>query len=485
MVAICIELLDGQYAGTTADRTRCDWPPSPQRLFLALVATAYHAGLRESCAPALVWLAGLQTHPEIQSGWVNQDQLTRSLGVYVPANYVLSEEKQVEQGWLLGRKELAAFSVTPSDHQLAYVWPSENLPPSVEPRLCELLAHVAFLGRSESQVRAYVCVEKAQVPSLPITYSATNSSTVKGQHLAAIFPGILEAIEEHWNRATADYEKEISQQAAKKARSKKRQAKDSLADVPRAEVLPFPEQLPVIYYRRLNQLGASQHMEEPPKAAVEWLRTVRHELGRTIPLAFAPLLAADIRERLVQRQRGGLMVVPLPFVVHPNADGLVKGIAFLHDQTSPGEAESSLRQLVGEFQDASLPNGEHRFSTPSTITPTLSLGRWSRPSRLWTSVTPVILPAFPKPKRLVEDVTEAIRKCCEFVGISESFELEFDRSSPLRGVPKTERFRLPERYQHRPTLHIVLRFSKPVRGPLVLGVGRYLGIGLCVPLEEA
>jgi len=486
MVAISIELLDGQYAGTAAERTRCDWPPSPQRLFLALVATAHHAGLRENCASVLAWLAGLETHPEIRAGWVNQAQLTRSLGVFVPANYALSEEKQLEQGWLLGRKELSVFSVTPSDRRLVYAWPAETVPPSVEPCLRELLAHVAYLGRSESQIRAYLCLEEAEMPPLPVTYSATGDSLASGISLAALFPGILEAIEEHWNRGTADYEAEVARQVGKKARSKKPQATAPLLDTPRAEVLPFPEQLPVIYYRRGNQSEALQHLEKPPAATVEWLRTVRHEVGRSIPLAFAPLLAADIRERLVQRQRGGLMVVPLPFVGRPNADGLLKGVLFLHDEKSSDAAEvSSLRQLTGQFRDAVLPNGDHHFITPSTITPTLSLERWSGPSRLWASVTPVILPVFPKPKRLVEDVTEAIRVCCEFAGISESFELEFDRSSPLAGVPRTERFRLPERYRHRAVFHIVLRFSGLVRGPLVLGAGRFLGIGLCLPLQES
>ncbi|HMO85542.1 MAG TPA: hypothetical protein PKC18_11555, partial [Lacipirellulaceae bacterium] len=34
----------------------------------------------------------------------------------------------------------------------------------------------------------------------------------------------------------------------------------------------------------------------------------------------------------------------------------------------------------------------------------------------------------------------------------------------------------------RPQLHVYLRFAEPVVGPVLLGAGRFLGYGLCMPL---
>ncbi len=36
----------------------------------------------------------------------------------------------------------------------------------------------------------------------------------------------------------------------------------------------------------------------------------------------------------------------------------------------------------------------------------------------------------------------------------------------------------------RPLRHLVLTFGERVRGPLILGAGRFQGLGLCLPLPE-
>jgi CRISPR-associated protein Csb2 len=34
-------------------------------------------------------------------------------------------------------------------------------------------------------------------------------------------------------------------------------------------------------------------------------------------------------------------------------------------------------------------------------------------------------------------------------------------------------------------IHADIRFELPVKGPLLLGAGRYFGLGLCLPVEYA
>jgi len=33
-------------------------------------------------------------------------------------------------------------------------------------------------------------------------------------------------------------------------------------------------------------------------------------------------------------------------------------------------------------------------------------------------------------------------------------------------------------------VHADIQFAAPVRGPLLLGAGRYFGLGLCLPVED-
>jgi len=32
-------------------------------------------------------------------------------------------------------------------------------------------------------------------------------------------------------------------------------------------------------------------------------------------------------------------------------------------------------------------------------------------------------------------------------------------------------------------MHAVVEFSEPVRGPVIIGAGRFVGFGLCLPLD--
>ena len=163
----------------------------------------------------------------------------------------------------------------------------------------------------------------------------------------------------------------------------------------------------------------------------------------------------------------------------------MKGIAFYRDIENSGGGDQAVGDdQVGTFGQADLPNGAHEFAGEGTDTPTLATNTWSGPAALWTSATPIILPRFPDKRRFIEDVQTMLTECCSHIGIHEPFEFEIDRNGALIGVPPVHRFRLPERYQDRPAFHFVLRFQRPVRGPLILGAGRYLGIGLCVPLPH-
>jgi CRISPR-associated protein Csb2 len=130
---------------------------------------------------------------------------------------------------------------------------------------------------------------------------------------------------------------------------------------------------------------------------------------------------------------------------------------------------------------------------------------------IWASVTPVVLDRFPKSDRLkqrsqwTEEVIEIVANACANIGLPRPTEIDVDTTPWQNGVPRALQKQRPLRGQlvenktlaalgdgypafpakggsaARPQLHVWLRFSQPIIGPIILGAGRFLGYGLCSP----
>jgi CRISPR-associated protein Csb2 len=101
--------------------------------------------------------------------------------------------------------------------------------------------------------------------------------------------------------------------------------------------------------------------------------------------------------------------------------------------------------------------------------------QYLQPSRTWSTVTPVILDGFndhdgPKTQKL-------IRKALLHAGIETAVEFEFSAFGFRAGVEPANCYRRPEKLNGS-TVHVRLRFSVPVTGPLAIGAGRFRGFGL-------
>lgn len=132
----------------------------------------------------------------------------------------------------------------------------------------------------------------------------------------------------------------------------------------------------------------------------------------------------------------------------------------------------------------------------------LRVRSWCRPSRVWGSVTPVALDR--NPGNLHDDSPERRRKAFEEAQATvrsavsrvvfrsgddaavEPEQVDVLRSCVVAGTAKPRAY---PRFPHdtsrpqRVLVHVRLVFSESVRGPLLLGAGRYQGLGLCLPLD--
>lgn len=118
------------------------------------------------------------------------------------------------------------------------------------------------------------------------------------------------------------------------------------------------------------------------------------------------------------------------------------------------------------------------------VAETLRPGTWSRESLRWATVTPILLDRFPKKKGpTVEDL---IRLACAWVGLPEPGWVEHGPFSNLEGVPPVPEFKLIRKKgeQARWGVHAEVEFREPVRGPILLGAGRFFGMGLMKPVVQ-
>jgi CRISPR-associated protein Csb2 len=208
-----------------------------------------------------------------------------------------------------------------------------------------------------------------------------------------------------------------------------------------------------------------------------------------------------------------LAVVPLPAVTGPRPDGTLLGIALVLPRDLGDDARGAVMRALARFEDS------HRTGTESwpplpvllgdagvlvlqrvacatnrcdTLRPTI----WIGPARRWASATPIALDRNPgelhhaDPERrraafraAAACVSEAVRR----IGLPAPVEVDVLRSCALPGTAEPQRYpRFPPaaRRLQRVLVHARLRFDVPVRGPILVGAGRYQGLGLLLPDDE-
>ncbi len=69
-------------------------------------------------------------------------------------------------------------------------------------------------------------------------------------------------------------------------------------------------------------------------------------------------------------------------------------------------------------------------------------------------------------------------------GYPEPRSIRISASPMLSGVPHARAFHVRHREKRppRPLIHATIQFDQPIRGPVVIGSGRYMGFGFCRPV---
>lgn len=470
MLVMEVEYLMGRVIASSADDRRVvEWPPHPARLFSALASALHECKLGAGVRAALQWLEA-QPEPAIYANPPQHGGAARAVcDVFVPVNdpkhktlAILPDKRLRQLRWF------PAF--TPTGKTVYFIWRAAELEPYIVEALQLAAEHVTYLGHSMSPVRVFVRC------ALPLAIQPTLIPDPEGKLLLRTpAPGRLAYLEE-----------------------RHRQRLDNEGLQPRLGRISA--------YR----IAAAEPPVEIARSVFQHVFVLRCEHDRHLPLTGAFHLCGLLRKAVLEccpdplpeiisghRPDGAasaqahLALMPLANIAHAQADGRIMGFALLlPKQATLAERQQLMQGLLalrtlrlgrwGEWRLCLL-GAEALAGAARALQPSV----YSEAHRHWASVTPVVFGHFPKPKP-GKDVLAVIGRACRDIGLPAPAWAELVPASRFKAVPLAKSF-IGEEFDRsaylrgKLTAHVVLRFAEPVCGPIILGAGRFLGLGVCKP----
>ena len=246
---------------------------------------------------------------------------------------------------------------------------------------------------------------------------------------------------------------------------------------------------------------SSAFMPTPQEHACKLVTAVRNLAARRLT-KMLPKRAAEVDRLVVGRNAGAadigrrVRITALPSIGHPHASPSIRRVLveippdcpFSRNELSVALASQSLDR-INETTDEFV---ERAVLTPADDASMLRhYGIGGRPSRRWQTITPAALPE-PKLKgrvrgsdraaadqRAAAAVADALRHAgLNWRGVTIRVQIE-----PFRRKGARADHFCADRFAGR-LLHVEITFPAPVSGPLVVGDGRWLGLGLMAPVRE-
>ena len=404
--------------------------------------------------------------------------------------FVVDVGKKGKRKWISGRgKQERHFpSFTLEEPVVTFVWSQAHPPNAMKTALDGLLERVTRLGHSSSLVSCRL----ADDPPAP-NYVTGSGNLV----LRCAASGQLAALEQRFE-----------QHQAVKPRS-----------------LPFT----AVRYREAAEVPSDGEPLLRPDTAGEWIVFEFLVQSRRIPSFRVVEIASTMRAAVMAHAQNPIpeglsghkttgapsrlphvAFLPLPYVGHEHADSRIMGVAVSLPESLDEQSRRATLRAIGlwerEEEDDSLAlifGGKGvlrlvRRPGPSDLA-TLRSESWHRASRRWTTATPIALPTHPGPlakgsaasrSKAWDRAEQAVRRACKNVGLPEPASVEVSLQPFVRGARPAADF--PAFRQRgrdgtqvaRRLIHAAIAFDDLVQGPLVLGAGRFLGLGLMRPLND-
>lgn len=470
-LCISVTFLDPFFHGQGDDGP--EWPPSPMRVVQALIA-----GARTGCpdrdwngtrAEALALLGG-------RSPLIVGPEATRSkrCKYFVPNNqsdvsFERQERLTVKVAW--PHRLLNGEAV----HYLWAIRPNEEAAARI---LCDIAKHILALGWGIDQVVASGRIlSEAQARVLPgRRWKPWRLPRTGSGGLRVPTDGFVDDLDQCY-------------------RSFLERWGDNLYRPPRK-----PKSFDMVHYLSSNVLPARSYAAfEFPEgvafraedvavvAAMIRSRTCRaaSQDSHEFPGGSAVYVAGHVEEAR-QTNPPRFSYLPLPTIGHEHADGMIRRLLVAEPFGGDGaHAAWAQERLLNTTLQDNQGNQRGMLLDLWRRSSSKEVERYVRESQFWCSVTPVVLPGLDDGKQ--SKAERLFLKALAQAGIPiEAVESVALRKAPFwPGGVHPRYYFLPDYMRRFSRWYAKLRFCEPVPGPLSIGVGRHVGLGLFASADHA
>ena len=478
LLHITVHWLDDRYHGLLGRDGPPEWPPSPYRLFQALVAGAARAGKLNKLARPLHWLE-IQAPPIIITPPSAPGQIITR---YVPNND--GDKKPDRQARLTGKTFRPTIML--ADPSVHYLW--------------EYDAAAVEIDGIVDAARSLICL------GLGIDMAFADASSITEEKIDTIngirwLPRAGTFRDEGMLRVPRD--QSLSDLICAHQSALERIGHDGILRSVR-KPMAFDT---VLYTSSERPLGRPYELfslrdaegdfsPEPQAKLIHVAGMVRRAAIKAME-GYPPGVPDPAKwiETFVAGHRNGnddhkqFSYIPLPSIGHEHADCNIRRVMIV----APFGEDANLAHLAEQL------DGHPLEREGGGIAPTLRhlrrdgfTAQYIRQSRVWATVIPSILPGHDdhkpaKTKKLLEIALRqsGVEQPCEFTWSSMP---NFRHSMPAFKHDRRGRhlgyFR-PNHLEKFTLVHARLTFTTPVPGPMIIGAGRHCGFGVCAVVDAA
>ena len=501
-VTIAVRLHDGRYHGTG------DGPPSPFRLFQALVAGAGGGSeFSDQDSAALVWLEQRDS-PVIASPVTMVGQRFKT---YVPNNDIDAKDGDLRRIGEIRTGKMIRPLLFDAHIPFLYAWGFDNDEESEQhaATICAVAEQLYQFGRGVDLAWAWgEVLDDEELDTRLSTYHGIvyrPSDGGRGRTLACPQSGSMKSLKDRYTANRQRFRTERQGQSTKQIFSQP----------------PKPRFVQVAY-------------ESPPSRRVYELRQHSREASFAVwPQARASDLVVGLRDGAVKRLLGALpdpnsqiervlvgrkadgadsgptslrvKIVPLPSIGHHQVDRGIRRVLVEVPAGCPLRADDvhwafSGLELIDPRTDEVLD-----FTPSSDDRMLVRYGAAGRTfSRIWRTVTPAALPGRARrrridPARIREEAkggaeraaeqaraAAAVAQALRHAGVRTRAEVIRMQREPFEAKgQRVEAFARAPRFAKERLWHVEITFNAPIAGPLVIGDGRFLGLGVMAPVQRA
>jgi CRISPR-associated protein Csb2 len=489
MLVLEVEFTLGDYRGAESPfDTTTDWPPQPDRLFSALVSTWGTRGRKHEEALALRWLES-QAPPEMRAG----PHTERSTpGVYVPVNQATTTVELLPSRRLRQRRRFPTAVL--QDSTLTYAWKDATPSQETFDQLEHLARDAAYLGKSTSPARFSFYRDAPEgFDDRPVV------PTRRG-----VYIGRLDELERDFKAG------------------KLTPPGVSLKPAPPAEPEPPRSVFGTKWILFYDSGGLRPNIRRVSTAAAALRRAILSaHFGRDALEELSGHRDGAYQEKSLKPH---MAIFPLANVGWTYSDECLMGMALVLPRDTSREVEEALYRAVNYLRghcvlpekdesEIAVPLREANYwmltrkaePTQASLDPTRYLGR----SRVWTTVTPIMLNYDPREVSFSERqkvMIAQLREACEHIGLPQPAQVKLCLNSAIRGCPSVmswqngrrphlkesdhrpyepwNKWNVPAKLAHKPLTHATLIWDTEVEGPVALGAARFGALGLCLPLKS-